>query len=206
MDGMKKVNRPAQQGFSMIELIVVVAMMFVVMVMAVISTKSLVPAMRANNGINQVIQMMRVARHTAIANRRVTTISFKTVTINSVAVSEVQLQQVPPASVGGPTITLATVDLEGGAQFYVFPGLPDTPMGFGNSTPISFSNPANPAAAIPALQFLSDGSFGTDIGIPINGTVFLGISGQPATARAVTILGSTGRVRPYHWDGAQWAE
>lgn len=206
MDGMKKTIKSDQKGFSMVELIVVVAMMFVVMVMAIIGTRTLVPNMRANNGVNQVIQMMRVARHKAISDRRTTTISFKTVTINSTSVSEVQLQQVPPAWVGGATVTLATVDLEGGAQYYVFPGLPDTPMGFGNSTAISFSNPANPAAAIPALQFLSDGSFGTGIGVPINGTVFLGIPGQPSTARAVTILGATGRVRPYHWDGTQWAE
>lgn len=206
MHRMKKTKRARQTGFSMIELIVVMAMMLVVMAMAIIGTRSLVPNMRADNGANQVIQMMRVARHSALADRRTTTISFKTVTINSKPVSEIQLQQVPPPSVGGPVVTLATVDLEGGAQFMVFPGLPDTPMGFGNSTPISFSNPTNPAAAIPALQFLSDGSFGTGIGIPINGTVFLGIPNQPSTARAVTILGATGRVRPYHWDGSQWAE
>ncbi|HXN22053.1 MAG TPA: prepilin-type N-terminal cleavage/methylation domain-containing protein [Candidatus Dormibacteraeota bacterium] len=206
MHGIKKAKKPTQQGFSMVELIVVVAMMFIVMIMAVIGTRTLLPNMRANSGVNQVIQLIRVARHKAISERRITTVSFKTVTINSVQVSEVQLQQVPPAWVGGPTVTLATVDLEGGAQLYVFPGLPDTPMGFGNSTPVSFSNPANPAAAIPALQFLSDGSFGTSVGVPINGTVFLGIPGTPSTARAVTILGSTGRVRPYHWDGARWLE
>lgn len=206
MQGMKRRSGPAQQGFSMVELIVVVAMMFVVMAIAILGTRSLVPAMRANNGVNQVIQMMRLARHKAISDRRTTTITFNTVTINFKQVAEVQLQEVPPASVGGAAVTIATVDLEGGAQFLVFPGLPDTPMGFGNSQAVSFTNPAKPSAAIPALQFLSDGSFGTGIGVPINGTVFLGIPGQSSTARAVTILGATGRVRPYHWDGAQWAE
>jgi hypothetical protein len=40
----------------------------------------------------------------------------------------------------------------------------------------------------------------------VNGTVFLGLPGLKGTARAVTILGATGRVRPYYWDGTKWSE
>jgi hypothetical protein len=32
------------------------------------------------------------------------------------------------------------------------------------------------------------------------------IPGNNATARAVTILGATGRIRPYRWDGSAWRE
>ena len=43
-------------------------------------------------------------------------------------------------------------------------------------------------------------------GNPIDGTVFLGIPGLPGTARAVAVLGATGRIRQYHWDGNAWQE
>jgi len=42
----------------------------------------------------------------------------------------------------------------------------------------------------------------------LNGTIFLGMNGQVSTARAVTIMGGTGRVRQYTWNGASigWRE
>jgi len=56
------------------------------------------------------------------------------------------------------------------------------------------------------MQFTTNGSFVDSGNTLVNGTVFLGIPGNQSTARAVTILGGTGRVREYHWDGAQWQE
>jgi len=44
----------------------------------------------------------------------------------------------------------------------------------------------------------------------LNGTILIGIPNQIATARAVTILGGTGRVRSYSYIGgtgtSQWTE
>ena len=39
---------------------------------------------------------------------------------------------------------------------------------------------------------------------PVNGTVFIGVPGDMKTARAITILGSTGRVRTYSWTGVAY--
>jgi hypothetical protein len=48
---------------------------------------------------------------------------------------------------------------------------------------------------------------------PVNASIFTGIAGQPNTARAVTVMGTTGRVRSYSWTGgatggtvANWQE
>jgi hypothetical protein len=41
---------------------------------------------------------------------------------------------------------------------------------------------------------------------PVNASLFLGITGKTATARAVTIFGATGRVRSYYWTGTSWQE
>ena len=101
-----------------------------------------------------------------------------------------------------------------GAQFYVFPGLPDTPMGFGNTQPINLSQPAGGGAW--AVMFTTSGALvgtsalsGYDLignSNPVNASIFLGIPSTTGSARAVTILGATGRVRTYSWDGTQWRE
>jgi Tfp pilus assembly protein FimT len=176
------------QGFSFIELIFVIGAISVMTVMALPLVQTTVPSFRANAAMNQVVRMLRSARHSAISDRRITTINF-------IGNNQIQLSQIPPNG-GAPVPLDIPSTLEGGGQFVVFPTVPDTPMGFGKAAPVSF----------PATQFLSDGSFGTAVGVPVNGTVFIGIPGQPFTARAVTILGSTGRIRAYHWDGTQWQE
>jgi hypothetical protein len=56
------------------------------------------------------------------------------------------------------------------------------------------------------MKFTTNGSFIDGGNTLINGTIFLGILGNDRTARAVSVLGATGRVRQYHWDGLQWVE
>jgi prepilin-type N-terminal cleavage/methylation domain-containing protein len=194
---MNKKNR-SKKGFSMVELIIVIGVISVMTVLALPLMQNSVPSLRANAAMDQVIRMLRSARHSAISDRRITPINF-------IGNNQIQLSQVPPNG-GAPVALDIPSTLEGGAQFIVFPTVPDTPMAFGNTVPISFTNPANPGGGFPATQFLSDGSFGAAVGVPVNGTVFIGIPGQPFTARAVTVLGSTGRIRAYHWDGTAWQE
>jgi type II secretory pathway pseudopilin PulG len=186
-----------QGGFSLIETIILLACIAIISAFVFISIKNVLPSFKSNSAMNQVIQQMRVARNTAIASRRAVIVNI------SASAGTMQLQQVPPNA--GPAVTLSTVPLTG-AQFCLTPGVPDTPMGFGNSQPVSFVNASNPGATVVITEFLSDGSFGGGVGIPINGTIFTCIPGNKQSARAVTVLGTTGRVRPYRWDGKTWQE
>ena len=187
-----------EKGFSFVELIIVVGVVSVMTVLALPLMQNTVPSLRANAAMDQVIRLLRSARHSAISDRRITQLSF-------IGTNQIQLLQIPAAG-GAPVALDIPSTLEGGGQFLVFATVPDTPMGFGNTTAVSFTNPANPGGGFPATQFLSDGSFGTAVGVPVNGTVFIGVPGKPYTARAVTILGTTGRIRAYHWDGTQWQQ
>ena len=54
------------------------------------------------------------------------------------------------------------------------------------------------------VMFTSDGSLIDSAGDVTNGTVFMGVPNQPATARAVTIFGVTGMLRSWKWRGSQW--
>ena len=41
-------------------------------------------------------------------------------------------------------------------------------------------------------------------GVTTNGTVFMGMLPDVRSARAVTVLGATGRIRGYRYDGRNW--
>jgi Tfp pilus assembly protein FimT len=97
-----------------------------------------------------------------------------------------------------PTTILTSVALESNATFSLTPSVGDTPDAFGSSAGLCFGSASGSCAAT-AYQFNSDGTFTDANGVVINGTVFLSIAGQPESARAVTILGTTGRVRGYKW-------
>jgi type II secretory pathway pseudopilin PulG len=187
----------SQSGYSLVELLILLACVGVISGFVFIRYMTVLPMFKSNSAMDQVIQQMRVARNTAIADRRAVIVNI------SAAAGTMQLQQVPPN--GGPAVTLSTVLLTG-AQFCLTPGVPDTPMGFGNAKAVNFVNASNPNAAVAVTEFLSDGSFGGAVGAPVNGTIFTCIPGNQLSARAVTILGATGRVRPYHWDGTAWQE
>ena len=83
------------------------------------------------------------------------------------------------------------------------PAVPDTPMGFGTGAAIYFENISG---GPPTMMFNTSGAFIDGNNNYVNGTAFLGLSGNPLSARAITILGATGRVREYHWNGSQWQE
>jgi len=94
---------------------------------------------------------------------------------------------------------LSTVTLEGPMQFLTFDDIPDSPDLFGRTTAVDFGG-AN------SIFFLSDGTLVDGQGNPLDGSVFLGRPGRPDTARVVTILGATGRVRGYRWTGTSWIQ
>jgi len=190
---MKRYPVKSDGGFSLIEGVVVVAVVFIVGAMTVLGFGTVLRNAKANSAMSQLVSQLRTARERAIAHRCEVQVQF--VATNQITISEIWTAGTPPPP--------ATVSFEGGATFQVFNGVPDTPMAFGNSSPVYF---AGLSGGPPVMKFTSTGAFIDAGNTFVDGTVFLGITGNPSTARAVTILGSTGRVRLYHWDGAQWQE
>ena len=54
------------------------------------------------------------------------------------------------------------------------------------------------------MKFGPDGTLVNQDGVTTNGTVFVAVPNLTLTARAVSVLGSTGRVRGYKWNGNSW--
>jgi len=184
-----------QLGFSMMELLVAVAIISIILGMALLNYGSILPNFRANSAMDQLLYQLRSARERAIAHRREVQVQF--VGTNQLTVTEIWLLgTAPPAS---------TVSFEGGAQYIILPGVPDlpAPFNFGNTVPVYFGGVSG---GPPIMKFSTTGALVDGGNTLVNGTVFMGIPGRPSTARAISILGATGRVREYHWDGSQWQE
>jgi prepilin-type N-terminal cleavage/methylation domain-containing protein len=190
---MRKLSNKPQQGFSLLEGLVVIGVISIVMAMAIINFGNMVPNARANSAMDQLLYQLRSARERAISHRREVQIQF--VGTNQLTVTELWVVGTPPP----PT----TYTFEGGATYTLLPGVPDTPMAFGNASAICFGGGATPP---PIMKFTTNGSFIDGGNTLVNGTAFLGIPGKNQTARAITILGATGRVRTYHYDNSQWQE
>jgi hypothetical protein len=156
--------------------------------MAVLQVGQAQPALKGDGALRVVVGQVNTARELAITNRR---------NMRLVYTADNQVQIVQENVPGPSTTVLSSVPLEGGVAFTLVPALPDTPKRFGNSAAISFTNALE-------VKFTPDGKLVNESGAYLNGTVFLALPNQKLSARAVTIMGSTGQIRAYKWDGSQW--
>jgi prepilin-type N-terminal cleavage/methylation domain-containing protein len=177
-------------GFSMVELMVVLAVGATALTMAIASFDSFNRVERAASSVRQVSSALRTARETAVSQRRNIRIDF----LNPNVIRPVRIE------IPNGTTALQTTPVEGGMQFVSFPGLPDTPDAFGNAQPIWFG------AANAVVLFTAEGTLVNQAGQLVNGSVFLGRPNQPQTAHAITVFGATALIRMWRWDGRRWVE
>src|SRR5437660_12184902 len=125
-----------QLGFSLMELLVAVAIISVILGMALLNYGNILPNFRANSAMDQLLYQLRSARERAIAHRREVQVQF--VGTNQLTITEIWLLGTAPL----PT----TVTFEGGAQYTVFSTVPDlpAPYNFGNTGPIYFGGSSSP--------------------------------------------------------------
>jgi len=165
----------SQRGFTLLEVMVTLSITAVVGSMA---TANMVHARRSVQGdgaMRIVMSQLNLAREMAITQRHLMEVQF-------VGANWVRI--VRHETPGNATTVVSSVALESGANFALTGGVPDTPDAFG---------------AAQTVMFGTDGTLIDTNGAPVNGTVFLSIANLPESTRAVTVLGSTGRVRGYKW-------
>jgi type II secretory pathway pseudopilin PulG len=174
-------------GFTLIETLLVVSFFSVMAGITIIAFSAAARQLRGDSNVRIVTWQLQVARELAMSQRRDVEVQF--IAPNQIATFR---HEIP----NGTTL-LSTVYLEGNVHYQLFSGVPDTPDAFGNVAPISFG----PATR---LQFTSEGTFVDQVGQPVSGSIFFGVSAQKETARAITVFGPTGRVHGYRWDGSIW--
>jgi prepilin-type N-terminal cleavage/methylation domain-containing protein len=196
----------SERGFSLIEMSVVVMLILIISAMALIAYLPTLQDARFDAAMKEVVDQLRQAREYAITNRRYVQVTFPTPVVAGVTQYEVTMQVRNDLTTGAGAVNpiLSTTPIESPAQFYVFAAAPDTPDAFGKGAAIVFEGLAG--GPVGGMLFQSDGELVDGATFqPINGTVFIGQPGKNSTARAVTVLGGTGRVRGWKGTGAIWA-
>jgi prepilin-type N-terminal cleavage/methylation domain-containing protein len=182
-------------GFTLIEMLVTLAIIGTVAAIAAVAVPNLLSQAKADGAIAQALNTLRVARDRAIGERR--NIEVRFIAPNHIQVARQEIVA------SGPAVTTVVTDtyLESGQKFMLFtsPALGDTPDAFGVSgNPVAF--------ATTPVMFTSEGTLVDSIGDLINGTVFLGKAGDPTSARAISIFGTTALLRTWRWNKTSWVE
>jgi type II secretory pathway pseudopilin PulG len=178
------------EGFSLMELIVSLALITTIAASAFLVMPGMVKTARADSAAEAALNALRVARDRSIGERR----NFE---LHFLGNNQIQTARV---EIPGPTTTIVgNAYLENGQQFYRFPGLPDTPDLFGGTGAIAFG-------PSPVRMFTSEGTLVDSNGDVLNGTVFFGVPGDKNSARAITVFGATGLLQLWRWSGNTWVE
>jgi prepilin-type N-terminal cleavage/methylation domain-containing protein len=176
-----------ERGYSLVELMLAVAIIGLLSGMVMFSIGNTRPGLQADGAMRVMMSQLNAARETAISQRRLVEVSF----------TNQSWVRVTRRNLPNGTTVLADVPFEGGVQFGLVAGVADTPDGFGNLQPVNFG------AAL-TVMFNTEGMLVDNGGLPVNGSIFVLLPNQPNSLRAVTVLGATGRVRGFRWNGGQW--
>jgi len=183
-----KRNTQRQAGFTLIEMMIVIAVSVILAGMVVPVTKGVLAGAKADSSLGATIDVLTQARDQAVAQRRNFELAF-------VGNNHIQVWRIEVPS--GSRTQIMDIPLDNKQQFQKYASLPDTPDAFGNATAIKFSGTG-------PWMFTSDGSLIDSNGDISNGTIFLGVPNDVMTARAVTVFGATGLMRTWRWRGTKW--
>jgi Tfp pilus assembly protein FimT len=183
---------PQAAGISLLEMLVMLAIVGVLSTMAIAQIGQAVPQMKADGAMRVVMSQLNTARELAISQRRYMQVKF--LAPNQIQVIRTDVDT--SGTVTGTTV-LTTVTFEGAVTYNKLTGVIDTPDAFGMASAINFGTATT-------IQFATDGELISESGGPLNGTVVLATPNNKNSTRAVTIFGSTGRVRGWRWNGSAW--
>jgi Tfp pilus assembly protein FimT len=180
-----------ESGYSLVELLIVVGLIAVAGGMTAAMLPSAKRTAAADGEMQRIVATMRGARDLAVSSRRNVIVAFP-----SRQLTVAREERGATGAVTGTT-PITTLTLEGGFDYRLFTGLPDTPDAFGTASATSFSGATS-------VLFTPEGDLVDQTSDPVNGTLFIGRQGETASARAITVLGVTGLVTGYRWDGGRW--
>jgi prepilin-type N-terminal cleavage/methylation domain-containing protein len=193
-----------KHGFSLLELLVTIS---IGMTMAGVTFVALMPLFKQNNvdtAYDTTISVIRNYRNQSISQSRRYILTFTapgTITVQYWGVA------VP---VSPPPVTVATVTLPPDIQFAVQAGFPAAaPDSFGaGGTAIDFDQGMG-LGSQNYIMFMPDGSSQDTLGNYNSGVVYLTRPGDMDSSRAISVFGTTGRVRGwrlYNQSGNTWVQ
>jgi prepilin-type N-terminal cleavage/methylation domain-containing protein len=199
---MKITNSHPQRGFSLLEMITVVAIGFIIAGIGFVSMMPLLNKSHIDTAYETTLMVLRNTRHLAITQSHEYIVTFNA----GAGTMTVQYQAAPPlGSIIWPAPQLVnTYSIPTDTSFAIRSGFPaSAPDGFGTgATSIDFGyTPAGGAGGTSTIVFMPDGS-ARDGSTPTNGGNYnSGVlymtrpSGAITDSRAISVWGATGRIR-----------
>jgi len=202
----------AMLGFSIIEAMMVIAILLIVSGFAVFNSQSALRDARVNGAYDTSFTQLRMARERAIEERKRYIVTFGQPAIAGVAtplgapttksIQVFRWDYLTPAGAVIPStaaVQVSTIDLPADVGFQALSGVPVAPAavpdGFGvGIAPIDFDQGVGGGGGN-LVMFMPDGSAHDLVGNSNNGILYLARNNDLPSSRAVTVFGSSGRVR-----------
>jgi prepilin-type N-terminal cleavage/methylation domain-containing protein len=180
--------RKSQDGFSLTELLVTMAILMVGGAVAVMNISGAVRGSHVETAYQNTLDQLRFARQVAIDKRTVCRVDFT-------APGTISVTQ---AFADGTPVQTETITLPTDVQYTVVTGMPSppapTPDNLGNGKiAIDFDRIAGGSGA--TIYFQPDGSALDAAGRTNDGVIYVARPNELTAARAITLLGTTGRIR-----------
>jgi Tfp pilus assembly protein FimT len=182
------VSRKSQSGFSIAELVVTVGVLMVGGGIAVMNIAGALRGAHVETAYQNTLDQLRFARQVAIDKRTVCRVDFA-------APGTISVTQ---AFADGTPVTTETITLPPDVQYTIVTGMPTppaaTPDNLGNgNVAIDFDRVAGGSGT--TIFFQPDGSALDAAGRPNDGVIYVARPNELNSARAITLLGTTGRIR-----------
>ena len=186
-DGVVTTNctKRSSAGFTLIELVIVIALILIATGVAVLSLRTGLASSRANSGVQATLSQLRLAREEAIGRRMEYRVTF-----------------LPPATIqterilqGQAPVVERSITLPPEIQFLTAPGNPSPgPDGFGTGKAAIDFDQANGGGGT-IIFFLPDGTALDAVGDPNDGVVYISHARGLAPSHAISLWGATGRFK-----------
>ena len=180
-------------GFSLVELLLVVAVVIAIGSISMLIIGTALEARNADVAVRTVSTQMSRARQFSVDARRKTKVTFTAPSTITVEALE-----------GGTWTPVSTVELPGDMELEIDGSISAGPPSVGTLPPFGTSQVADFSGAS-EIYFMPDGSAVTSAGALTHGVVYVAQPSKVETQRAVTLFGSTGRIKRYkHITGTDW--
>ena len=177
------------RGFSLLEMMAVVAIGLVISAMAMVTLQPTLKYTRETNAYNITLMAMRQAHDTAIAQRQ---IYFVTFTHNVIPPDQITITQ------GATGTVVNTFSLPNDVAFQTQAGLPGggkTPDNFGAGVLAIHFDIGVAGGATNVVYFYPDGTAEDVNGNINNGVIYVARTNDLYSSHAITLWGATGRLR-----------
>lgn len=207
-------RRSRQNGFSLIEMMIVIAIGLIMVGVGVVNIEAGLQQTRTSQAFNLVLAQIRSARQLAITKREQYIVCFgsgsapsgaATTPYGAPTAQSIQVYEWPGGSALSQAVQVTSINLPFDMQFQSLSGFPaSSPNGFGN-TAISFDQGVSGGAAN-QIMFLPDGTAHDTNGNYNNGIIYMARSGDLTSASAITLFGASGQVEGWHLyqSGGTW--